>query len=1126
MKKTKRKQSSYAILMAIVLMVTAINPSVVSYVSKEAKAETTTTAISFENVSDDGEDIISMTDERTFESIVPLEADTTKEQAEQLAKEVKWSLSREKGIQDTKDYPYQFLGGALDKWTVFDKADALFTTQTEAIQKDGSYALKLTLKNKYLFGADGIDSRPRYVRSTILDYTGEYELKCEDKNGSTLGKTTVRVNPYDSYHLNSEFVAELNEAQNYAAKRSDIYAEVRNMGKTSKGYDMPYILIADSKQTLTDYQNMKQKAETDPEELIKKIKEGTLDYKIPILYSNVHADENPGADAPMEFIKKLIKSDQNNNIIEYKVATGFTEAGKAQFEKEMKERKVHWSSLIKDMPTGIGFIQDGNKESGKVDLQKYYKIETVKLNVEDLLKNVFFIVVPEENADARTVNTRQNGNGFDLNRDNMFQTQPETQNMAKMIASWNPATFIELHGFVSGFQIEPCSPTHEPNIEYDLFAKNGIHAGEAFGNAAIANNNSFNSYAMPLRDYLTEDEKGKPCWVAPWDDMSTSYTPQYSLLHGTVAFTIEVPKGNEEATKALTYGLIGHAKYVAEHKDEIFLNQLEGYKRGLENIDSDAIRPWYVDMHDNPGAEAEAFRPKYKENSNFFPEYYVIPLNAKYQKNTDAAYDMGEFLLRNGVKVHKLNKDVKVGNKTYRKGSYVVNMHQAKRNVANGALYDGVLITGWTDLYSEPITAFSQSRGFDCDVVTKKGAFDNAITQVTTALTGKTTFTGSKNAAVIISNNSVDSTKAINTLLNKKLKVGYITSGANKGDFVTSYENYLKVNNDYVLIAKGTTKIPKAKVITKAVLYIPGKQAEFSVKSDGTPFGLKNYKNLDNPEYNWDIFAYGKQLGFELTEDVKKADVIIGNEAITKEEAKIIKAGTPYICAGVDTLEAVKKNLLTSGFDYYIGHPYWIEDALSKITYVDSSMVTDKYVMDKDNIMYGYGGGSITKVPKGAKVLIKTTKDDPLEGFMMASSLKKYKNSVQAIEYKKGKLDVTVFANTLTNKAHQQDDYRYATNAIYSKMLGKTYTLTKKATSLKTNVTKKTLKEGASFTIKTTVAPALADTKKLTFTSSKKSVATVNSKGKVTAKGKGGCTITVKMTDGSKLVKKVKITVK
>ncbi len=36
-------------------------------------------------------------------------------------------------------------------------------------------------------------------------------------------------------------------------------------------------------------------------------------------------------------------------------------------------------------------------------------------------------------------------------------------------------------------------------------------------------------------------------------------------------------------------------------------------------------------------------------------------------------------------------------------------------------------------------------------------------------------------------------------------------------------------------------------------------------------------------------------------------------------------------------------------------------------------------------------------------------------------------------------MKVTLFANTLTNKAHQQDDYRFAANAIYEKMLGEDF---------------------------------------------------------------------------------------
>jgi hypothetical protein len=70
----------------------------------------------------------------------------------------------------------------------------------------------------------------------------------------------------------------------------------------------------------------------------------------------------------------------------------------------------------------------------------------------------------------------------------------------------------------------------------------------------------------------------------------------------------------------------------------------------------------------------------------------------------------------------------------------------------------------------------------------------------------------------------------------------------------------------------------------------------------------------------------------------------------------------------------------------------------------------------------------------------------------------------------------------------------------------------------KLNATKKTLKVKKSFTLKIT-----GKVGKATFTSSNKKIATVNSKGKITAKKKGTATITVK-TNGIKL--KCKVTVK
>lgn len=68
-----------------------------------------------------------------------------------------------------------------------------------------------------------------------------------------------------------------------------------------------------------------------------------------------------------------------------------------------------------------------------------------------------------------------------------------------------------------------------------------------------------------------------------------------------------------------------------------------------------------------------------------------------------------------------------------------------------------------------------------------------------------------------------------------------------------------------------------------------------------------------------------------------------------------------------------------------------------------------------------------------------------------------------------------------------------------------------------------TLVKGKKYQLKATVAPSKASNKKVTFKSSKKSVATVSSTGKITAKKAGTAKITVTAKDGSKTKKVITV---
>ena len=1077
-----KKQTSLGRLLSLLTMLALLLSLCVFPVSAE---EPSVPAAQFLNTTGDGgENYISLCDARTFQAMLPV--DMTEAEAQAAVETVVWSLDydAQAGYVDPALFPNHTQGGALDTWTLKDGTGNLFTdVKTEAVTQDGQVYLKLTFCNDYYY--DLFADLPNNLRGyqtnggTYLDLCGWYNLTATAADGTVLGAVEgVKITPYDDFNTMKEIYEGIDEIVAYAQENTDLYVVRGSMGKSQgdnglESLDMPYLIIAKSEAAVENWQKLKAQAESDPTALIEQIENGTLDeFQVPVLFSNVHANEVAAPDGVLKFAWMLVEAAASQEgTISYDNLTGFTEEGQATLTEQLgpvgQEGSIAVPDLVADTATYLGFIKATEEEgtvspwttSSKLDLEKYYNVETVTVDMDDLLDDVFFLIVPEENVEGRTYVTRTSSGGFDLNRDNSFQTQAETTNMTQFIAEWNPVSFTEFHGQHAEFQCEPCDPPHEPNFEYDLLAEHLMTGGEALGIAAVANNDTFNSYSTPQRDYLSytgevnEDGSYQTQWLDPWDDMSTSYTPQYSMLHGTVAYTVELPSHNDAATDLVAYGALGQSVYVANNKESYLLNQTKIFERGVTNANSNAyelVGQWFTDQYDVEGAEADLFRPVYdgeNENGNFYPECYIIPLDGANQSNLQAAADMMEYLTRNGVKVNLTEETFTYDGVEYPAGTLIVSMYQAKRSVANGVLYDGTVITEWPVLYSEGITAFNKTRGFDMAVCAEPAAYETitaacgdamdyeAAQAYVAALTSA--FSGVENAQVVLMNASEDSTAAVNALLKAGKAVSLITEGQYKGSFLCSYADWQTVAGDYLLTGVGVEEAPAATALTKApVVYISGKPA------DNDSGFVKSTLVSGAYEYNYDRQSM-ELLGFTVTDDASQADLIVGASALDDQALAAVKSGTPYIGYGSKAMRSAA-SLFEDGALVRESVSSNAMDALAYVTYPTESLVTASYVTEGDDILYGYGAGYFAAIPEGAQVLVQLdSSKELLEGFLPSTG-EHYADflddSIQAIAYEGAgadgaDLNVVLFANTLTNKVHQRDEFNFISNFAWMSVM-------------------------------------------------------------------------------------------
>lgn len=301
------------------------------------------------------------------------------------------------------------------------------------------------------------------------------------------------------------------------------------------------------------------------------------------------------------------------------------------------------------------------------------------------------------NPDGRIAGTRTNANGFDLNRDFITASQPEVRAMRQIAIDKQPAVMLDLHGYVNGTLIEPTTPPHGENYEYDLFLKNTY--ANALGMEAAVNGLGYTPTkdgVEPVQIPFRDQQEG-------WDDWPPIFTPQYAAFHGTVAaHTVEIPMTVNNSAydtlpveelrrrSSINVDVAGAAMratldFAQSHRTSLIADQIEVFRRGATGAAQVPVSAETV-----PGVPGIGPEDVYTTD---FPRAYVIPAGAV-QRSATATGRLVDHLLANDVRVTRATGDFRLAGRSYAKGSYVVDLRQPKRGLANVMLADGRDISG------------------------------------------------------------------------------------------------------------------------------------------------------------------------------------------------------------------------------------------------------------------------------------------------------------------------------------------------------------------------------------------------------------------------------------------------
>ncbi|MGH2635618.1 MAG: M14 family zinc carboxypeptidase [Actinomycetota bacterium] len=383
-----------------------------------------------------------------------------------------------------------------------------------------------------------------------------------------------------------------------------------------------------------------------------------------------------------------------------------------------------WGSNVKVPIFVEANIHGGEEEGTDAMMQVISDLVTLPYGtnaaVDSLLDHAILIVIPVENPDGRIAGTRANGNGFDMNRDLLVQSQSEIRANIAFQLQWLAPVGLFMHGYVNPTLIDGLTKPHNPGLEYDLFLKWNQPRLDA-NEAALADVGM--GITRPVNEWNADAEEAPPpvgpAYAEGWDDWGPFYTQTYAAFFGVDGSTLEMCNnidvdpgcnGRFGSKRAQYVGFYSSAGFWLDNRNEILTDQLEIFRRGVEG----AARP---NCCDSPDILSRGFT---EDQHNWMVPYmqaFVIPFNGGGQRSDGEANRLVQWLLDNGILVESLVRPASFGGTTFPRDSYVVWMDQALRGLALTALDEGQDISDRISQLYAPPGAWSHGQLWGADVV-------------------------------------------------------------------------------------------------------------------------------------------------------------------------------------------------------------------------------------------------------------------------------------------------------------------------------------------------------------------------------------------------------------------------